>query len=320
MEDSLTKKISLFTYNATFETLPFPTFDISRNHFLDTLGCCLAGCYSETHNILTAYLALEEGKVQATALGFSRLLPASQAAFANGFLARYAEFDDMSMPDLHPSGVIFPIVLALAQTLRSSGKEILTAFTIGIELCIRLSRAGYDPIARTSRFLKRGQDSTAICGTVAGAAVAAKLLGLDSEKIAHAMAIAVSFASGSLEANRTGGNIKQLQSGWAAKSALQAALLAKQGITGPSQALEGQYGFYQCFIDGQFDADILGDKLGTDWLLTSLRYKPYPCNYYTHAGIDAATSLYKEGLNPEHIQFIHFANSATHAQNSWRTH
>lgn len=305
MEYSLTEQISRFVHATTFDSLPLSICNLARDHFLDTLGCCLVGCSSEVYPVLRDYLLSEETSAQATALGFSKQLSLSQAAFVNGFLARATEFDDMAMPDLHPSGVILPIVLALAQTSGCSGKEILTAFSIGIELCIRLARAAYDSVARTSRFLKRGQDSTAICGAVAGAAAAAKLMGLDSEKIAHAMAIAVSFASGSLESNRTGGNIKQFQSGWAAKSAMQAALLAKQGITGPLQALEGQYGFYQCFVDGHFDEKELIGELGDYWLLSSLRYKPYPCNYYTHAGIDAATQFHQEGLNPEDIHSIH---------------
>lgn len=305
MQNSLTQQLAAFTHAVTYEILPHSVSAIASDHFLDTFGCCLAACNAESYKILTSYLATEEGTPQATALGYHPLLPMPQAAFVNGLLARYAEFDDMAMPDLHPSGVIFPIVLAVAENLQCSGKELLAAFAVGIELCIRLARAGFDTVERNSRFLKRGQDSTAICGVVAGAAAAAKMLGLDPQQIAHAMGIAVSFASGSIEANRSGGNIKQLQSGWAAKSALQAALLAKHGITAPVEALEGRYGFYQCFIDGDFDSTILTTYLGIDWLLQSLRYKPYPSNYYTHSSIDAALALRNEGLNSDDIKSIH---------------
>src|SRR5262249_9569979 len=165
------------------------------------------------------------------------------------------------------------------------------AYVIGLELCLRLDRAGYDRAGRSSRFLERGQDATAICGTLAGAGAAAKLLGLDVKGIANAVGIAVSFAAGSVQANRAGGTIKRFQSGWAAKSAIQAALLAKHGVDGPAQALEGRYGFYHCFIDGQFDRRMLTDGLGSVWQASDLRFKPYPSNYYTHAGIDAALAL-----------------------------
>src|SRR5262249_57904329 len=91
------------------------------------------------------------------------------------------EFDDMAMPDLHPSGAIMPLVLALCEWQRASGEQAILAYVIGLELCLRLDRAGYDHASRSSRFLERGQDATAICGTLAGAAAAAKLPGLNAK-------------------------------------------------------------------------------------------------------------------------------------------
>jgi 2-methylcitrate dehydratase PrpD len=158
----------------------------------------------------------------------------------------------------------------------TSGRDIITAFALGLELCLRIGRARYDTKARTSRFLERGQDSSAICGAVAGSAVAAKLLGLDAVRIANAIGIAVSLASGSLESNRSGGTVKSFQSGWAAKSAVQAACLAKYGVNGPIQAFEGRYGFYRCFVDGKFDTATLSSDLGSRWEIENLRFKPYP--------------------------------------------
>src|SRR5262249_57527821 len=117
-----------------------------------------------------------------------------------------------------------------------------------------------------------GEDGGAMWGTRAGAAVAAKLLGLDARAIANAVGIAVSFAAGSLEANRSGGTIMRFQSGWAGKSAMQAALLAKYGVDGPAQALEGRYGFYHCFVDGQFDPHSLTDGLASVWQVSDLRF------------------------------------------------
>src|SRR5262249_15461906 len=137
--------------------------------------------------------------------------------------------------------------------------------------------------------------------TLAGAAAAAKLLGLDAEGIGNGMGIAGRCAGGSLEANRSGGTIKRFQSGWAAKSAIQAALLAKYRVDGPAQALEGRYGFYHCFVDGQFDPLTLTDGLASDWQASHLRFQPYPCHYYTHAGIEAALVLRRKGLKADEV-------------------
>lgn len=78
-------------------------------------------------------------------------------------------------------------------------------------------------------------------------------------------------------------------------------------MTGLEQALEGRYGFYQCFLDGKFNPAVLIDGLGSDWLMSTIRYKPYPTNYYTHAGIDASLALRKKGLKVEDINTIHLA-------------
>src|SRR6516225_11428826 len=306
-ERYLSGTIARFVRDCRVDGLPGRLIAIARQHLLDTIGCCLAAKDLDTSKDLAAWLAAEGGAEQATAIGVSRRLPAPQAAFVNGLLARSLEYDDMAMPDLHPSGVIVPVVLAIGEWQDTAGAELLTAIVLGLELCIRIGRAGYDADTRTSRFLQRGQAASAICGAVAGAAVAARLLGLDAGGIADAMGIAVSLASGSLEANRSGGTIKRFQSGWAAKSAVQAACLAKHGVEGPQQALEGRYGFYHCFLDGQFDAGTLTDDLGSRWELQSLRFKPYPSNYYTHAGIDAALALARKGLQPEQLQSLELA-------------
>jgi 2-methylcitrate dehydratase PrpD len=304
---SLSSIVADFVHASTYADLPNEVTRITRQHLLDTLGCCLAATKVDTSRLLRTYLLSEGGAEQATAIGIRGRLPAPQAAFINGLLARTHEFDDMAMPDLHPSGVVVPVALAVSEHRGISGANLLAAIALGLELCLRIGWAGYDGVARTSRFLQRGQDASAICGTLAGAAVAAKLMGLDAKRIADAIGIAVSFAGGSLEANRSGGTIKRFQSGWAAKSAIQAATLASCGVDGPAQAFDGRYGFYRCFIDGDFDAAVLTRGLGTEWRMTSLRFKPYPSNYYTHPGIDAALALRRKGLRAEDVQSAHLA-------------
>ena len=298
---SLASSIAEFVHGTRFGDLSETVRRVARQHLLDTVGCCLAAVRLETSRSLASYLVSEGGVGQATGISMGQRLPVPQAAFMNGLLARSLEFDDMALPDLHPSGAIVPVVLALGEWQGASGGQVIVAYAIGLELCLRLDRAGYDRASRSSRFLERGQDATAICGTLAGAAAAAKLLGLDAKGIANAIGIAVSFAAGSLEANRSGGTIKRFQSGWAAKSAIQAALLAKYRVDGPAQALEGRYGFYHCFVDGQFDPLTLTDGLASDWRASDLRFKPYPCNYYTHAGIDAALVLRRKGLKADEV-------------------
>jgi hypothetical protein len=118
---SLVPSIAEFVHRTGFRDLPDTIRRIARQHILDTIGCCLAAARLETSRSLASYLMSEGGTGQATAISIPRQLPAPQAAFMNGLLARSLEFDDMAMPDLHPSGAIVPLVLALCEWQRASG-------------------------------------------------------------------------------------------------------------------------------------------------------------------------------------------------------
>src|SRR5262252_7492393 len=110
---SLVSSIAEFVHGTGFGDLPDTIRRIARQHLLDTIGCCLAAARLETSRSLASYLMSEGGTGQATAISIPRQLPVPQAAFMNGLLARSLEFDDMAMPDLHPSGAIVPLILAL---------------------------------------------------------------------------------------------------------------------------------------------------------------------------------------------------------------
>ena len=289
-------RLARFVAELEWTSVPPAIRTVVRDHVLDTIGCILAAVGGPSWSAAMRTVTADGGYPQASAAGCADLVTCRQAAQVNGVLARSLEFDDMVMPDLHPSGVVVPAVLAVGEHRGASGEMVLAAAAGALEVLVRLGRAGCDARSRISRFLLRGQDSTAICGTVAAAAAAARLMGLDAEGSAHAIGIAVTMSAGSLEANRGGGSVKQFSSGRAAASAVAAASLAAAGVTGPLTALEGRYGFYQCFLDGEFDLDVLAGDLGNRWEIADLRYKPYPSNYYTHAGVDAALALRDRGL------------------------
>jgi 2-methylcitrate dehydratase PrpD len=111
----LSSVIAQFAYQTRLARLPRPIINIAHRHLLDTIGCCLAATDVDLSRALAAYLLSEGGVEQATAIGLRRRLPAPQAVFMNGLLARSLEYDDMAMPDLHPSGVISPVVLAVGE-------------------------------------------------------------------------------------------------------------------------------------------------------------------------------------------------------------
>jgi 2-methylcitrate dehydratase PrpD len=133
---------------------------------------------------------------------------------------------------------------------------------------------------------------------------AAAVGGLDQAGIAHAAGIAASMGAGLLEANRTGGTVKRVHCGWAAHSGVVAAELARHGLTGPPTVIEGRFGFLFAHVGESADVDAVVAGLAEKWELPGIFFKPYPCNHFTHAGIDAALELRSRGVVADDVEDI----------------
>jgi len=251
----------------------------------------------EPHNAVLRVLTRRGGPPEADVIGSPVRLPVSAAALVNGTLAHALDFDDTHLPSvLHPSSSVVPAALATAQARAVPGPQLLAAVAAGIEVCNRLGMASYSPAMRNSVFFEKGFHATSICGTVGAAAAAAMLAGADRDQVASAMGIAASMGAGLIEANRTGGSVKRIHCGWAAHAGVEAAEFAVEGITGPPTVLEGRFGFLRAYLDEDYDLAALVEGLGRRWELLRTVYKPYPCNHFTHPGIDCALALRAAGL------------------------
>ena len=278
--------------------------DVARR-VLDLLGNSLAATGEASATAVTAVVRGWGGPQDATAVGTGLRVPAAAAALVNGTLAHSLDFDDTHLPSvLHPSSSVVPAALAVGEALGASGAAVLDAAGVGIEVAVRLGMGGYDRERGASEFFERGLHATSICGAVGAAVAAATVGGLDEAGIAHAAGIASSMGAGLLEANRTGGTVKRVHCGWAAHAGVVAADLARHGLTGPPTVVEGRFGFLQAFCGERADVDAVGEGLGESWELPGIFFKPYPCNHFTHAGIDAALQLRAEGLRPEDVESI----------------
>ncbi len=269
---------------------------------LDVLGNGLAAVPLEPARIVTAVADEWGGRETATAIGSPRRYPAATAALVNGTLAHALDFDDTHLPSvLHPSASVVPAALAAGEAAGSSGAALLDAIGVGVEVCVRLGMAGYDAELGNSIFFERGLHATAICGAVAAGVSAAMIAGLDLDGVASAAGIAASMGAGLLEANRTGGSVKRVHCGWAAHAGVSAADLARHGMTGPPTVIEGRFGFLQAYCGDRAEPDAVVRGLGEHWELPGVFFKPYPCNHFTHAGIDAALRLRSQGLAPHDV-------------------
>lgn len=273
----------------------------TRLHVMDTVGVALGALPLETSRAVLDHVAEAGGARQATAFGLPEQVPVAEAAFVNGVLAHSLDYDDTHLPSIvHPSASVVPAALAAAEFTHATPEQTLAAIAAGLEVTVRLGMAGSDATKRQSMYFERGQHATSICGAIGSAVAAAMLLEAD---IADAIGIAVSMGAGVIEGNRTGGTVKRIHCGIAARSGVTAAQLARRGITGPPTALEGRFGFFQAWLDGVFDATAL-EQIGQNWEIPRIFFKPYPANHFTHAGIDAAIALRARGIGPEDIDAI----------------
>lgn len=290
------QELAAFAFDVAGGNLPLPALRAARRRIFDTIGVALAAVDQEPVSISRRVVEAAGGTAESSVFGSKSRLPASAAALVNGTMAHALDFDDTHLPSvLHPSASVVPAVLALGEAVGASGHAAVAAVAAGNEITCRLGMASYDPELRNSIMFEHGLHATSICGTIGAAAGCAALLG-DEQTIADAMGIAASMGAGLLEANRTGGSVKRIHCGWAAHGGITAARLAAAGLTGPPTVLEGRFGFFEAYSEGRFAVDALLGGLGEQWEIERLFTKPYPTNHFTHAGIDAALALRKQGL------------------------
>lgn len=272
---------------------------------LDFLGNSIAALREGPAEITAKVAKSWGGHGVATAIGLDTAFPAPSAALINGTLGHSLDFDDTHLPSvLHPSSAVLPAALAVAESTGASGAAFLDAAVVGIELSCRLGMAGYSPDLGNSVFFERGMHATAICGAIGAAVAAGMLYRLDADALTSVIGIAASMGSGVIEANRTGGTIKRVHCGWAAHSGVAASDLARFGLTGPPTVLEGRFGFLRAFCGESFSIDHVTRDLGDRWEVPGIFFKPYPCNHFTHAGVDAALRLRERGIRVDDIRSL----------------
>jgi 2-methylcitrate dehydratase PrpD len=252
---------------------------------LDTVGVMLAGASEPAARIVQDVVSTEGGD-RCRVLGTPLRASAGGAALANGTAAHALDYDDMCFVSLaHPSAPLVSAALAAAEIASASGRALLDAYVVGFEIEARLGRA------MNPRHYQRGWHCTSTLGTLGSAAAASRLLGLDVDAIAHALAVAASDASGLKE--NFGSMVKPLHAGLAARSGVLAALLARAGMVASARALDGPQGFLKA-MDSQHPTldDEIGD-VGIRWeiLDTGVTVKLYPSCAGTHPSIDAILDL-----------------------------
>jgi len=212
---------------------------VARFSLIDTLACMLIGA-DERQSLVMAQ-ALEEsgdeGSIRPMGGGQPRSLYG--AAMLNGTRAHAIDFDDYEIPgSTHVSAPIFSALLALAQRREMTVDAFGACWIVGFEAIVRIGAAlGYG-------HYDKGWHATATLGPIGVAAACGRALGLEPEKMAHAMALATSSSAGMK--SQFGFDAKALHVGMAAEAGLRAALLAQAGATGNIDIWDTPQGWPSC--------------------------------------------------------------------------
>ncbi len=264
---------------------------------LDVAGLCIA---ARGEGYVRAAIASAEPGTACTAFGHSGGFGAYDAALINGTAAHGEDYDDtFEGGPVHSGAVVVPAVLAACEREALPGAAALRGIVVGAELMCRLSLVAPKAIHAA------GFHPTAVLGTLAAAGGVAAALDLPSGEAVAALGIAGSLASGIIEYLAEGTWTKRMHAGWAAQSGIRAALMARAGFLGPRTVLEGTHGFFQAFAPSRTpDFTPVLDRLGRDWLVPSIAFKPYPCGTMTQPFIDCAIGLRARGVDPEQVEAI----------------
>lgn len=283
-----------------YADLPASAIHAFKRAFQDHMTCAIAGSSMPVSRALLEYYKETDATRIATIVGNGTLLSPQNAAFVNGANTHALDFDDgHTNGSAHPSGAIFPAVLAAAQQYGASPQQFVLAVIMGYDVMCRIAAAGHPATVR------RGWHNTAIAGVFGAAAAVSKLLGLSAEQTRHAFGLAGSFAGGLREYVEEGAEIKRLHPGKAARDGLLCAEFAKRGITGPRQVLEGRRGFFHAFAGGETKWERFFAYLGERYEIETVYFKPYPCCRHYHAAIDGIVALREQhGFEPRDVKHM----------------
>lgn len=278
-----------------YDGLPSEVVHEVKKRLLDTLGCAMGAYRSVPAQIARDLAQTVTCSNGATVIGTAHRSSPEYAAFANGVLFRYLDYNDtyLSLEPAHPSDN-FAAILTAGEMSGASGRDLIVAAALAYEIQCRLCDA--------ASIRAHGWDHVTY-GSFSTSLAAAKLMGLTREQSVHAMALA-GTPNNAMRQTRVG-----MLSHWkgcafanASRNGVFAAMLAARGMTGPSEVFEGEMGFWKQ-VSGPFTITEMGGN-GKPFMINKTYIKFHPAEYHSQSAIDAAIALRKEIRDADEIQKV----------------
>lgn len=260
------------------------TITRARQVVLDYIGTMLGGYQTPLGQLAADYAAQLLPGSQATIVGDSRRSTVEGAAFANATMGKFLGMDDSHRTAGHVASQLVPVALALGESLRLTGQQVITALAVGYDVMHMIDQE----VDKWQR--ERGLDHKGQQGTLAAAVTAAKAMNLPQDKIGHALALAMDMACGTEQYVWDAGacDTKDLLAGYGARNGINAAIMAEFGFRGPPGALDGPYGYFHAFGPG-YNPGCLENL--HNQALANTGFKPHAGCRHVHSCVDATQAL-----------------------------
>lgn len=292
----LEKRFVDFILDGRLENIPREPVGVIKNVVLNNLGAIVGGATSEGCETVLNMAKAWGGKEEATVLVYGDRLPAYNAALVNGTMARALDIDDHMPPGMHVGGSALPTALAAAELAGGcSGKEFLTALVLGFDMAIRINSAS----------TYNGFDPSGVCGIFASITAGGRIFRLNPEQMWNALALGFNRPIQTFQSIVDGTTAVRVGQGLISQAAISCIQMARNGITGPKNFLEGVYGYFHLYAADKYDPQIITAGLGETFQLGNVSFKIYPSCGNTIASTDAILGLMdKHNLTPENVAAI----------------
>ena len=245
------------------------------------------------------------GKKESTIIAYGDKVPCHMAAFVNAALTHGLNFGDIYEEyRVHPGPAVIPVAFAVAERVgKVSGKEFITAVTLGVDLLVRMARSIY--VNATRDWAIYGWNPQQIFGYFSATAVAGKLLKLNEDQMVNAFGLAYSQTSGSMEEIVGIGTDKAIYNSYPALAGVLSAFMAQRGIRGPRNSLEGKAGLFNVYFQGEYDSTSLTFELGKSFEGVTAGFYSFPCCAFNHTYIETALKMVDEySIDPSKIEKV----------------
>jgi len=316
----IARELAKYSIAFTFQDVPPDIVHQTKRVVLDTLGCAIGGYTSEASRAIQELIKEFGHPEESMVFGSGMKTSCLNAVLANGAMARYLDYNDTAFiiqgeiyrTGYHPSEVIPPI-LALAERQHLSGKDVIAAIVVGYDLSLCFLEGVVGP----------GMEKKGWNGDTRGAyimpLVAGKLLGLNEEQMENAVGIAASCHAvlGILDAPKEVYTMtKNIRFPTMAYASILAAMLAQKGFTGPAGVIDGQGGFIEAIMNGDYDPSKLVNVKGK-FAIRDTCIKSIIADFSAHGHLTATLTLAREhDIKPEDIAEVRITTSKRCAEHT----